>query len=291
VKERFLVVLLINSWLALGTAAAAADLKPETIAAFEQYVAQAEKRITQDHSSTESFLGIDSLPAARRSEMEDRLRTGEILIDKMGESPIKLPGALVHHWVGTGFIPGATLAQTLAVVRDYDHLWQHYPPEVVRSKLLSRQGNDLRISMRLRKHKVVTVVLDTEYAVHNGQLDDAHRYGISRSVRILELANPDQADEHPLPEGHDHGFLWRLNTYWSYVQASDGVFIQCESISLTRDAPTGVGWLIGPFIHGLPRESLQFTLTSTRTAVLNAQSPQPSRITTDETGRAQSASH
>jgi len=266
VKAKFVVIVMVNTWLALGTAAAA-DLKAETVTAFEQYVAQAESRINQEHGSPESFLRIDSLPAAQRSEIEARLRQGDILIDKVGESPTKLPGALVHHWVGTAFVPSATLAQTLAVVRDYDHLWQYYQPEVVRSKLLSQQGDDLRISMRLRKHKAVTVVLDTEYAVHNGQLDPEHRYGISRSAHIVELANPDQADEHPLPEGHDHGFLWRLNTYWSYVQTSDGVFMQCEAISLTRDVPSGLGWLIGPFIHGLPRESLQFTLNSTRKAV------------------------
>src|SRR6266542_1745753 len=96
VKANFVVIVMVNTWLALGTAAAAADLKAETVTAFEQYVAQAESRINQEHGAPESFLRIDSLPAAQRSEIEARLRQGDILIDKVGESPTKLPGALVH---------------------------------------------------------------------------------------------------------------------------------------------------------------------------------------------------
>ena len=160
------------------------------------------------------------------------------------------------------------------MLQDYDHLPRYYHPEVLASRLLSRRGNDFHISIRLRKHKVVTVVLDTEYDVHYGQLDATHQYGFSRSTRIAEIANAGEPEEHALSEGHDHGFLWRLNTYWRFVQVPDGVFAQCEAISLTRDVPTGLGWMIGPFIQNIPRESLQFTLTATRDAVVgNQKSP------------------
>jgi hypothetical protein len=46
------------------------------------------------------------------------------------------------------------------------------------------------------------------------------------------------------------------------------VYVQCEAISLTRDIPTGLNWLIAPFIESIPKESLEFTLQATRTAVL-----------------------
>jgi hypothetical protein len=46
------------------------------------------------------------------------------------------------------------------------------------------------------------------------------------------------------------------------------VYVQCEAVSLTRDIPTGLGWLIAPFIESVPKESLEFTLRSTRAAVL-----------------------
>ena len=40
------------------------------------------------------------------------------------------------------------------------------------------------------------------------------------------------------------------------------------TISLTRDIPTGLNWLVGSFVEGVPKESLEFTLQSTRSAVL-----------------------
>ena len=51
------------------------------------------------------------------------------------------------------------------------------------------------------------------------------------------------------------------------MQADDGVYVQCEAISLTRDIPTGLGWLVRPFIENIPRESLGFTMRATAQAV------------------------
>jgi hypothetical protein len=247
----------------------ATELQAKTLAAFSDYVADAEARIRQQQSSPGTFLTVNTLPEEQRAQAADRLRAGEVWIQKRGETPKAVPGGgLIHHWIGAAFLPGATLAETLALVQDYDQLPRYYSPEVVRSRLLSRRGDDFRIFMRLRKHKVTTVVLDTDYDVHYGQLDSTHAFSTSRSTRIVEIADPGGAGEHPLPEGDDHGFLWRLNTYWRFVQENNGVFVECEAISLTRDVPTGLGWLIGPFIEGIPRESLEFTLRSTRTAVL-----------------------
>ena len=58
----------------------------------------------------------------------------------------------------------------------------------------------------------------------------------------------------------EHGFLWRLNTYWSYEERDGGLYMQVESVSLTRAIPTGLGWAVGPFVESVPRESLEFTL-------------------------------
>jgi hypothetical protein len=35
-----------------------------------------------------------------------------------------------------------------------------------------------------------------------------------------------------------------------------------------RDIPTGLGWLVGPYLTSVPRESLTFRLATTRSAVL-----------------------
>jgi galactose mutarotase-like enzyme len=90
-----------------------------------------------------------------------------------------------------------------------------------------------------------------------------HGYSLSRSTQISEIAAAGTASERALSAGEEHGFLWRLNTYWSYEERDGGLYMQIESVSLTRSIPLGLGWAIGPFVEKVPRESLEFTLDST----------------------------
>lgn len=250
----------------LATSSGLASQQPGTTEAFDRYIAQAETHIAQGRSRPGTFLGLDSLPAAQRSDMLARLKGGEVVIEKQGNTPAQIPGGLIHDWLGIVFIPKVTAPQVIALVRDYDHTARYYSPDVMQSRLISAQGDDLHVFMRLRKQKVVTVFLDTEYDVHYGRLDAAHQYSVSRSTRVTEIENPGEPSERPLAAGHDHGYMWRLNTYWAFEQEHDGMFVQCEAISLTRDIPAGLGWLVGPFVNSIPRESLQFTLDATRNA-------------------------
>lgn len=238
-----------------------------TTDAFDNYITEAEARLTAARSKPGSFNSIDALPAAQRDQSLARLRAGDVLIDKQGTTPKEIPGGLIHDWVGTILIPKATIPQVLSLIQDYDHSSRYYSPDVEQSRLISHKGDDFQVFMRLHKHKVVTVVLDTEYAVHYARLDATHQYSLSRSTRVSEIADPGTPKEHALEPGHDHGFMWRLNSYWAFEQLEDGVLIQCEAISLTRDIPTGLAWMIGPFVNSIPRESLQFTLEATHKAL------------------------
>jgi hypothetical protein len=138
---------------------------------------------------------------------------------------------------------------------------------VLDSKTLSHNGNDFRIYLRLMKKKVITVVLDTEHEVHYRQVDATRWASRSYSTRIAEVSNPGRRDERELAPDTGHGFLWRLDSYWRFEERDGGVYIECEAVSLTRDVPTGLGWLIEPIIRKLPRESLENTLRSTRNAI------------------------
>ena len=258
-----LIQLLIVSCLApFGVAQ-----QPTTIEAFNQYVTKAEARITHSRGKATSFFAIDELAAGQRAQTMARLQSGEVVAEKMGETPSPIPGGLIHDWVGTVFIPQATVAQVLSLIQDYDHSSRYYSPDVMQSRLVSHHGDDFHVFLRLKKHKVVTVVLDTEYDVHYGRLDATHQYSSSRSTRISEIADPGMSTERALPARNDHGFMWRLNSYWAFEQGGDGVLVECEAISLTRDIPSGLGWMIGPFVNSIPRESLQFTLEATRKAL------------------------
>ena len=241
--------------------------QPETSQAFDHYIAQAETRINQQQSQANRFLKLDSLPGDQRSGVLRRLHQGEVVVEKMANTPEEIPGGLIHDWQGWVFIPNVTVGQVVGLIREYDHLARYYSPDVLQSRLISAHGDDLHVYMRLQKHRVVTVVLDTEYDVHYGRIDSAHQYSTSRSTRVSEIENPGTPSERGLPQGHDHGYMWRLNSYWAFEQADDGVRVQCEAISLTRDIPTGLAWLIGPFVNSIPQASLQFTLTATRNAM------------------------
>lgn len=258
-----LIHLLILSCLAPVGAAQ----QQTTIDAFNQYVAKAEARITQSRGNATSFLATDEFTPSQHTQMMARLQSGEAVVERVGETPSPIPGGLIHDWVGTVFIPKATVAPVLSLIQDYDHSSRYYSPDVVQSQLVSHQGDDFHVFMRLKKHKVVTVVLDTEYDVHYARLDAAHQYSTSRSSRISEIADPGTSTERALPAGNDHGFMWRLNSYWAFEQTGDGVLVECEAISLTRDIPSGLGWMIGPFVNSIPQESLHFTLDATRKAL------------------------
>jgi hypothetical protein len=56
--------------------------------------------------------------------------------------------------------------------------------------------------------------------------------------------------------------------WWRMEEKDQGVYVQSEVVSLTRNIPVGLGWMIGPFVTAVPKESLTFTLEATRKAVL-----------------------
>ena len=258
--------------LVLPTPAAAAELKPEAVQGFEQYVQLTERRIQNDVQTGGSFLWVGTLPEAHRREAAARLRLGQVVIERMeireSAGSISTPGALIHHWAGTILIPGATLGRVLRTIQDYDRHQEYYGPEVVKSRTMEHSGNDFRIYLRLKRVKVVTAVFDTEHQVRYHYLDSTRAYSESRSTRIAELKDAGEAGESALPPGEGRGFLWRLYSYWRFYETQEGVYVQCEAVSLSRDIPTGLGWLIGRFVRSVPRESLEFTLQSTRAAVL-----------------------
>jgi hypothetical protein len=263
-------LLTIAAVLLASCAVRAVDLKPETDAAFNRYVQLSAQRMQGDLRSGR-FLWVDGLPTEQRQEVYERLKRGEVVTQKMetldGGASIPVLGGLIHHWIGVVFIPRAGLLQTLALLQNYDEHSRIYAPRVVRSKLIQHNGDDFKVFLRLRDTNIVTVVLDTEYDVHYVRMDHGRACSQSYSTRVAEVESSGQRDEHEKPVGHDNGYLWRLNSYWRFWERDGGVYVQLEAISLTRDIPDGLGWLVRPYITSIPRELLVFTLNRTRDAL------------------------
>jgi len=240
------------------------QLRPETLHSFERYIRHAEKVMEITLRDEHGFLWSDADPQRAR-----QVRAGEILTQFWsGRGPEEVSNGLIHDWVGAAFVPGTTIEATLLLIQNYDHHQAIYQPEVLVSKLMRRRGNDFEIYMRLLKKKIMTVVLDTDHDVHYEQIDSTRWVCRSYTTRIAEVENAGTRKEEVLPPDTGYGFLWRLYSYWRFQQRDKGVYLECRAISLTRDAPLGLGWIMEPIIQKLPRESLIRTLECTRQALL-----------------------
>ncbi len=253
----------------LGAAAPAADLQPETVAAYDRYVRATDTRVSAELADPARALWVDTLPDARRATVMTSLRGGDVTIEPLttrdaGGSPIEIPDGLVHHFVGTVFLPGAALDPVVALMQDYDSHDEVFAPAIANSRLLSHDGNVFTFTMRFVVTGMLASTIETEQrAVFSRPAPDRANSRIA-STRIQEVRDPGTARETLLPVGHDRGYLWRQTSYWRFVARDGGTYVQCEAISLSRRVPTGLGWLLGGAAAKVPRETLAFTLRALR---------------------------
>ncbi len=169
----FLLVALALNQVPGPTARAAGPalpkLKRETQEAFDRYVKQVEARNESELKRGTDVLWVDALPAEKRAEAFAALKQGEVRMQKLeildNDKPLACPGGMIHHWTGVVFVPRAKLEDVLGVLEDYDKHSVYYAPDVERSKIESREGDHFLVFLRFRRHKVITVVLNTEHDV------------------------------------------------------------------------------------------------------------------------------
>lgn len=266
-----ILVSLLRTHLALAGEPVPPKIASQTQEAFARYTKLLQSRNEAELKRGKGLLWVDGLPEQQRTEAYASLKRGEVMLKKLevldSSKPVLCPGGLIHHWTGVIFIPGAKLQEVLNVLEDYDHHSVYYTPDVERSKIESRDGNHFRVFLRFRRHKVITVVLNTEHEVQYFRDGPGKAHSRSSAVRIAEVENAGKSDEREKTPGDDGGFLWGMETWWRMEEGDGGVYVQSEAASLTRDIPTGLGWMIGAFVTGIPKETLTFTLEATRKAV------------------------
>jgi len=250
----FMRLSLLSLGLLLAVPAGAGGLGSQTERSYQNYLSNFESSLEK----RKTFLFIDSEEGLR-----DRVRKGEIFVEEQRPSN-EPPNALIHHYEGAVFIPRAKLDRVLAFLQDYGNHKNYYAPEVIDSTILEHDGNHFRVRMRLLKKKVLTVVLETEHDVHYKPAGEKKWESSSRSTRVSEVENPGTAKERQLPPGSGHGFVWHMDSYWRLEEADGGVYLECTSISLSRDIPLGMTRLLRPIIEELPEQSLRLVLKNTR---------------------------
>lgn len=218
-------------------------LQPKTVAAFDQY-----------------FQGVDAAMRARAASAKPLTEQTEGVTPHAAGKD--LPGnGMIHDWSAVAFVPGAKKAEAVAILEGFDRHPSIYP-EVLEGRVEKRDAGGIDGFHRIRKKKVLEVTLEARYRVEPVG-SAANRYA-SRSI-AREIVEIDK--EKKRAPGHDHGFLWRLNTFWILEETPKGLWMECRSVSLTRDTPMGLGWVINPIVRDLPKESLLALMTATKRAI------------------------
>ena len=209
---------------------------------------------------------VRNVEARRDWESSPTNRSGAMRIAPWGgKTPISVQDGLIHDWIASLEIRGATVPRALAMFQDYDNYKSIFAPEVIESKLMGHNGNVWRAELRLRRKNVVTVVLDTDYEVEYTPVGADSWAVLSRSARVAEVE-----DGKALAPGTGNGYLWRLNSYWLVAPRPGGVYLECRSISLSRDIPGALRWLISPMVSRVPRDSLQATMEEAQRELLSS---------------------
>jgi hypothetical protein len=183
-------------------------------------------------------------------------------LTSVGDSPINVPDGMIHDWVGGVLIPGGSVDKALAMFGDYADYKKVFSPDVLDSRLLSHDGDYWSSRLRIgRRSGLISVIFDADYAIQYRALGNTaaggRRWAIqSHSAKITELDD----NKKPLPEGTGQGLLWRMNSYWLIEPRREGLYRECRAISLSRDIPAGLGWIVRPIIASLPRDSLRSTV-------------------------------
>lgn len=249
-----------------GTASAA-NLKPETLKAWEDYVvaanAQMQERLSPDHP----FLLSDEDPGRAV-----KLRSGKILAFPADPHiPKRVPAGLIHDWNGEAFIPNATMHDVLPVVRDYGCYKEVYQPVVVDSRAIAASKSEDQFSMLLMNKSLISkTALDSDFRSSYFRVNEQRWYSVSESTRIQEIAGYGTGDQHKLPEDEGTGLIWRTYSITRFEERDGGVYIEVEAIVLSRDIPISLGWIAAPIVRRVSRESLITSLRQTRDAVCSA---------------------
>jgi hypothetical protein len=263
------VAVMIVALIVLTLPVGARELKPATLAAFEKYVKLTEARMAGEVKGEKPFLWVDR--QAEAAQLYARLKRGEVLAHRLetrdGSTEVRIDDGMIHHWVGTILMPGATLDKVMAFVKDYGNYSKYFAPTIVRSRVISQTPDRFEVSMRTATKKVITVVIDADYVIEYRPIGEDRVYTRSAAKNLFEVGEAGTPQERRTPAEQGRGYLWRLNNYCSFEQRAEGTYEQCESISLTTDIPWYYSWIVSPFVTSVPRETLEFTLGRVRAGV------------------------
>jgi hypothetical protein len=244
--------------------ATAANLKTETVAAWNDYLNTAQANLQQRMTPGGCFLWAFEDP-----DRAAKVHSGEIIAAPApGPNPKNVAGGLIHHWVGAIFLPGLRIERVAEVTRDYDRYKEYYQPAVIQSASVARGDANDRFSMQLMNRAFfVKSALDTDYQATYVHLGGNRMYSISRATRVQEIEHLGEPGEYRLPEGEGRGYVWKLFSIARLEQRDGGVYFELEAIALSREIPPAARLFVDPIVRRVSRNSMLISLRQTREAL------------------------
>ena len=239
----------------------AAEPKRETLKVWDDYIGSVNANVAERSAGSRPFLWVDE-----SSETHRRVQKGELVITN--HDPRKVPQGLIHHWVGVMFVPNVSLDQVMAVLNSYDRYSDIYKPLIRKTSVIEQAGDAVKLNVvAAQKALSVTAAVETDEEIQIARPAPNRVCITANSVRIQEIADYGQPREHAFPEDRRPGYVWRALIVQRLEQRDGGVYVELETISLSRGIPVEVRWLIKPLTDDLPRKMMADLLDETRAAV------------------------
>jgi len=136
---------------------------------------------------------------------------------------------------------------------------------VLASSVLERRPDWMRVSLKLQRRKIVTVVYNTEHVVVFARTATGARLSASTATKIAEVSDANTPQEHELPVGDDPRVSLAAQRVLALRAGRGRRHRECESITLSRDIPVVVRFVVRPLVERAARESMTRTLVALRT--------------------------
>lgn len=257
IRTGLMILLLLLS----ATFTQAAQPKQDALRAWDNYIGSVNTSVAERNAGRRPFLSVDE-----SSEMLRRVQNGELVVTK--HDPRKVPQGLIHHWIGVMFVPNVSLDQVMQVLNSYDRYSDIYKPLIRKTSVIEQAGDTVKLNvLAVQKALSVTAAVETDEEIQIARPAPSRVSITANSVRIQEIADYGQPSEHAFPEDRTPGYVWRALIVDRLEQRNGGVYVELETISLSRGIPVEVRWLIKPLTDDLPRKMMTDMLDDMRSAV------------------------
>lgn len=210
-------------------------LDSKALQAFQDYVSRFEQQVAQPFAQSGKLSLDGACCSSNRTILQPRENAD-------------IGGASIHHYSAMMHLDKASIEDVRHIMQDYGNYAKYFKGDVIKgSGALERDSTaaDEHYTSHMTLGEAtawMSVAYDCVYDTHYKRLDPKRWESISTAASIKEWVDPKDASKGTYPEGDNHGFLWRTNTYWFVRENNGGVDVALESMSLSRPVPTGFGW-------------------------------------------------